>query len=116
MHVAAVVFVFFISISMAERTKSLKAAKEKSELDLKDSQERFRAMVETSYDIFWETDRNGNFSYISPNIKEILGFDPGDLFNKKIHSVFVPESDQSFPDPFNDKDKNNTRLKKDLFI
>ncbi len=41
--------------------------------------ERFREMVETSQDWFWEFDENANFTYASPSIKKILGYEPEEL-------------------------------------
>ncbi len=46
---------------------------------MSDEHERFRKMVETSQDWFWEFDENANFTYASPSIKKILGYDPEEL-------------------------------------
>ncbi len=44
--------------------------------------ERFRRMVEASQDWFWEFDENANFTYASPSIKEILGYEPEELIGR----------------------------------
>jgi PAS domain S-box-containing protein len=41
--------------------------------------ERFKEMVESSPDWFWEFDGNANFTYVSPRIKDLLGYDPEEL-------------------------------------
>jgi PAS domain S-box-containing protein len=39
-------------------------------------EERFRKMVEDSQDWFWEFDENANFTYVSPGIRNLLGYEP----------------------------------------
>ncbi len=97
------IFIILTSLSLAERTKSLKEAKNRVETDLKDSRQRFKSLVESSYDIIWETDKNGIFTYISPNVKEIIGFEPSHLTGKKIEDIFIAEGDESSYNPFSDK-------------
>lgn len=41
--------------------------------------ERFRKMVEGSQDWFWEFDENANFTYVSPGIRDLLGYEPEEL-------------------------------------
>jgi PAS domain S-box-containing protein len=55
------------------------------------SEERFRVMVESSGDIVWEMDRHGNYSYISPRVRDILGFDPRQLIGRSVFSLMIPE-------------------------
>ena len=42
-------------------------------------EERFRKMVEESQDWFWEFDENANFTYVSPGIRDLLGYEPEEL-------------------------------------
>ena len=42
-------------------------------------EERFRKMVEDSQDWFWEFDENANFTYVSPGIRDLLGYEPEEL-------------------------------------
>ena len=41
--------------------------------------DRFRMMVEHSQDWFWEFDENANFTYVSPRIRDLLGYEPEEL-------------------------------------
>jgi PAS domain S-box-containing protein len=41
--------------------------------------ERFKKMVEGSQDWFWEFDENAIFTYASPRIKDLLGYEPEEL-------------------------------------
>lgn len=41
--------------------------------------ERFIKMVESSQDWFWEFDEDANFTYVSPRIRDLLGYEPEEL-------------------------------------
>ena len=56
------------AVDIAER-QAIAEALEKSEA-------RFRSLVETSLDLFWEIDEEGRYTYISPKVKDILGYEP----------------------------------------
>jgi len=64
--------------------------KKQAEAKLKESAEKFRALVETSPDMIWEIDCSGIFRYISPTVKTILGFLPEELVGKSV-TCLVPE-------------------------
>ncbi|RKY09905.1 MAG: hypothetical protein DRP66_01050 [Planctomycetota bacterium] len=49
---------------------------------LAESRERFRSLVETTSDWIWETDRDGVYTYVSPKVKDLLGYDPDELLGK----------------------------------
>ena len=102
LQAGSIIFIFLISLSLAERIKTLKIAKEKSELDLKDSRQRFRSLVESSYDIIWETDNGGDFSYLSPNVEDILGYKREDIIGKNLNSIFNAELNKVNKNPFDD--------------
>ena len=49
---------------------------------LKRSEDRFRNLVETTSDWIWEVDEQGRYTYVSPRVREILGYDPEELIGK----------------------------------
>ncbi|OUL32980.1 hypothetical protein BV372_17470 [Nostoc sp. T09] len=49
---------------------------------LRDSEERFRKLVEASSDLIWEVDKNGLYTYVSPKIGDILGYEPEEVLGK----------------------------------
>ncbi len=59
--------------------------------ELSRSEEKFRAIVESSNDLIWETDKDINFTYLSPNVKQFIGYDPEELIGKSIYQFMTPE-------------------------
>ncbi len=55
-----------------------------TEIALHDSEDRFRALVETISDLVWEVDREGRFTYCSPVCGTIYGYRPEELVGQKI--------------------------------
>ncbi|MBT7303453.1 MAG: PAS domain S-box protein, partial [Victivallales bacterium] len=44
--------------------------------DLRQSEQKFRALVESSSDWIWETDAAGVYTYASPQVTAMLGYAP----------------------------------------
>ncbi len=58
---------------------------------LAESESRFRQFVEDANDIIYSIDLNGNFTYISPNIKELLGYTQKELLHASSTSIIHPD-------------------------
>jgi PAS domain S-box-containing protein/putative nucleotidyltransferase with HDIG domain len=56
--------------------------RKKSEEALRASEERFRGLVETTSDWVWEVDRKGVYTYASPKVSRVLGYDSQELLGK----------------------------------
>ncbi len=57
--------------------------REQAEAALRKSEEKFRSLVETTSDWVWEVDETGAYTYASPKIREILGYEPEEVIGKK---------------------------------
>lgn len=51
-------------------------------LALKQSEAKFRAMVESSSDLIWETNMDGLYTYVSPQIEALSGYKPYEVIGK----------------------------------
>jgi PAS domain S-box-containing protein len=58
---------------------------------LMESEEKFRALVETTPGIIWETDTMGRFLYISPMVEGILGYDPEQLIGESFKGLVIEQ-------------------------
>lgn len=58
---------------------------------LKASEERFRGLVEMNHDWIWEVGRDGNYSYVSPQVERILGRKPQEMIGKSPFDFMPPE-------------------------
>ncbi|MFH1983130.1 MAG: ABC transporter substrate binding protein [Pseudomonadota bacterium] len=60
------------------------------ETKLKKSEDKFRTLVETSSDWIWEVDARGRYTYVSPKIKELLGYAPEEVIGKTPFDFMAP--------------------------
>lgn len=63
----------------------------RAERALKESEERYRSLVETIIEVIWETDTEGRYRYISPQIKQVLGYEPREVVGKTCFDFMPPE-------------------------
>ena len=68
-----------------------KAERERTEQLLRRSEERFRTLVETSSDWIWEVDASGVYTYVSPRVKDLLGYEPEEVLGKTPFDFMPPE-------------------------
>jgi PAS domain S-box-containing protein len=57
--------------------------RKRAEDALRGSEQRFRSLVETTSDWVWEVDENAVYTYASPKIKDILGYEPEEVIGKR---------------------------------
>jgi PAS domain S-box-containing protein len=58
-------------------------ARKQAEAALKESEEKYKTLVETTSDIIWEVDAEGRFTFISPKVKDLLGYEVDEVVGKK---------------------------------
>ncbi len=58
---------------------------------IKNSEERYRTLIQSSQDIVLLADENGNRTYISPSIKTVLGYEPEELLGQPVFDHVHPD-------------------------
>jgi PAS domain S-box-containing protein len=71
-------------ISEIEERRRAQEAQRKSE-------QKYRTLVETTSDFVWEMDRNAVFTYASPKILDILGYEPQEILGKRYFDLLPSE-------------------------
>lgn len=74
-------------LSMEHGIRARKAA----EKSLRESEARYRALVESSSDWIWEIDENAVYTYSSPQVFELLGYRAEDVIGKTPFDLMTPE-------------------------
>ncbi len=55
------------------------------------SEERYRLLVETTSDLIWELDQTGAYTYLSPPVKDWLGYEAAELIGRSPFEFMPPE-------------------------
>ncbi len=61
------------------------------ERELKESEERFRNLVETTSDLVWQVDEKIVYTYVSPKISDMLGYYPEDVLGRTPFDFMPPD-------------------------
>lgn len=74
-----------------ERLRHTRAELEQAVSALRDSEERFRGLVETSSDWIWEVDESGRYTYASPQVHALLGYEPREMLGHTPFDFMPPQ-------------------------
>jgi len=67
---------------------------------LLESEERFRALTESTSDWIWEVDINGVYTYSSPKVNDLLGYKPEEVIGKTPFDLMNPEEAKRVAEEF----------------
>ena len=76
-------FIIFPDITRSKQT----------EIALRESEAQFRSLVESTSDWIWCTDKDAVYTYASPRVKELLGYEPEEIVGRTPFD-FMPEEDR----------------------
>lgn len=73
-------------------------AKKKAENALRESEEKYRFIAENVNDFIWTIDKNFNLTFVSPSIKNILGFTSEEVIQSQLTNFLEQDSVKSIKD------------------
>lgn len=59
--------------------------------ELRKSEEKFRGLTESTSDWVWEVNESGTYTYASPKVKELLGYEPQEIIGKSPFDLMPQE-------------------------
>ncbi len=74
--------------------------RKRAEQALRESQERFRALTESTSDWVWEVDADGVYTYASPKVRDLLGYEPEEVIGKTPFDLMPPEEAKRIAEEF----------------
>jgi len=89
-------------VAFALHNMELEKERKQAEESLRESEERFRALTESTSDWVWETDVNGVYTYANPKVKELLGYEPEEVIDKTPFDLMLPEEAKRIAEKFRD--------------
>ncbi|MDD5634828.1 MAG: PAS domain-containing protein, partial [Candidatus Omnitrophica bacterium] len=69
---------------------------------IRESEQNYRSMVEITSDWVWEVDADGIYIYSSPNVHDILGYEPEEVIGKKPFDLMPEEEAERVSKIFSD--------------
>ncbi len=107
-----------INTDITDRIKAEKKLKKSHEeleikikkrtIKLREGEEKFRGLVESTSDWIWEVNAKGTYTYASPKIKDILGYSPKEIIGKTPFDLMTKEDAKKLGPEF----ANIVKLKK----
>jgi PAS domain S-box-containing protein len=73
------------------QVRDLLEERQRREEALRRSEERYRFLVESVNDWIWEVDRGSVYTYVGPQCRELLGYEPEEIVGKTPYDLMPPE-------------------------
>lgn len=68
--------------------------RKRAEAALRESEEKYRAIFESFYDVYYRTDKEGVVTIISPSVKSQAGYEPEDVIGRPVTDFYLNPADR----------------------
>ncbi|MEG4031051.1 MULTISPECIES: PAS domain S-box protein, partial [unclassified Microcoleus] len=65
--------------------------RQRAEEALKESEAKYRDLVETSQDMIWSVDVEGRYTFVNAAVQQIFGYSPEEMIGRKFSEFQIPE-------------------------
>lgn len=103
------------AIMNALRTKQAEREKKEAEKALRRSEELYRIITEHMLDLVSVLDPNGEYLYLSPSYKEVLGYNPKELIGKNAFELIHPADRPQIEERFKTISDMDSKVRKAIF-
>ncbi len=69
-------------LEWSARIAAIAIERKQAEEALRQSEKKYKNLAETTSDMIWETNEKGTFTFVSPRIKDILGYEASEVIGK----------------------------------
>ena len=90
-------------IAFALHSIEQEEGRKRAEEALQISEQKFKDLTETTTDWVWEVDKNGVYTYVSPKVKELLGYEVSEVLGKTPFDLMPKEEAERIGKFFNEK-------------
>jgi PAS domain S-box-containing protein len=66
--------------------------RERLEQELRDSEERYRSVIQSSPDLIWATNKVGDYVFVSDRVRDLLGWEPEEVLGRPFRAFISEES------------------------
>jgi PAS domain S-box-containing protein len=74
--------------------------RKKAQDELREAEEKFRGLVESTSDMIWQVDEKAVYTYVSPKIKDILGYEPEEIVGRTPFDLIDEQDEHKIIDAF----------------
>jgi len=85
-----------------EELRRIQLERKESEKNLYKSEEKYRQLVESSSDWVWEVDKDARYVYVSPKVKNLLGYEVDEIIGKTPFELMTEEDAKAISKTFSD--------------
>ncbi len=71
-----------------------------AEQELRENQDQYQKLVETSHDLIWAVDAQGRFTFVNGAARNIYGYEPEELIGRFYFDIMDPDHDHLTPETF----------------
>ncbi|MCK5506437.1 MAG: PAS domain S-box protein, partial [Thermodesulfovibrionia bacterium] len=89
--VGLIMLIASVTLAWNRRLRKEIKKREKAEAALRESEEQFRNLVETSQDLIWKCDSEGRFTYLNSAWETVVGYKVDEMLNRHFTEFKPPE-------------------------